>query len=401
MTSDPAHPPDTAILPAKDVLMMGLTLPSADVEELEGMISLQAEEFSPYPPERTSHSWELLDSTGGRSRVLLVLCALQKLDSLHEQCISGRLPLPRRVDVDVLGGLELLKSKGLLPEQTPALLLIVRNSTLYLVAWHENSPILFRTPGDLRDLNAGVVTEELEMACLTLESVYPEIEFLDLHFWHEGEAPDWAGEPFGKRTVMLHSLADLPPFEEGVRLRTERNCRLDLAPQSWKREEARKRNRLKVIRTASVSLGLWAVFMLGILIRSEIHRHSTRKLQSQNLEKAAAVAQIQALTDQVRSLSQFTDRSSSALETMLILAEAAPGSGSLVMDDFQYRKEEGIAFSGKTAGNVQPFYQFLENLAGDERLRVESYNLRETREGFSFTVDARWEWIATQAEEEL
>nr|MDA3873184.1 hypothetical protein [Kiritimatiellia bacterium] len=122
--------------------------------------------------------------------------------------------------------------------------------------------------------------------------------------------------------------------------------------------------------------------------------------QEQNLEKAPAVEQVKALTDQVRSLSQFTDRSSSALETILILAEATPGSGTMVVDDLQYRKEEGITFSGKTAGNVQPFYQFLENLAGDERLRVGSYNLRETRDGFSFTVDARWEWVAVQVEDE-
>jgi hypothetical protein len=86
---------------------------------------------------------------------------------------------------------------------------------------------------------------------------------------------------------------------------------------------------------------------------------------------------------------------------MLILAEATPGSGSLVMEDFHYRKAEGISFSGKTDGDVQPFYQFLENLAGDGRLRVGSYNLRETREGFTFTVDSHWEWAALmQGEDE-
>lgn len=400
MTSKASTPPPTAILPAKDVLMMVLTLPSSDVSELDGMISLQAEELSPYPPERTSHSWELLASAGNHSQVLLVLCALQKLDQLHEQCASQQLPLPRRVDVDLLGGLELLAAKGLLPEEASTLLLIAQDSTVYVVAWHENQPVLFRTLGEVQDLTAVVVTEELEMACLSLESAHPESEYRDLQLWHDGEAPNWATVPLGEWTPELHSLADLPPFETGVQLRSEKNCRLDLAPQSWKREEARKQNRRKLMRTASIGLGIWAVFMLGILIWGEIHRQSTRNLQRQNQEKAPAVDQVQALTDQVRSLSQFTNRSSSALETMLILAEATPGSGTLVVDDFQYRKEEGISFSGKTAGNVQPFYQFLENLAGDERLRVGSYNLRETREGFSFTVDARWEWLALHREDD-
>lgn len=400
MTSKASTPDPTAILPAKDVLMMGLTLPSADPSELEGMITLQAEELSPYPPERTSHSWELLESTGNQSLVLLVLCALQKLDPLHEQCVSRHLPLPRRVDVDLLGGLELLKAKGLLPEESSTFLLFVQASAVYLVAWHRNQPILFRTLGDLRDLNAEIVREELEIACLSLEAVHPEHGVRDLQLWHEGDPPDWAAEPLGDWTAQVHSLHDLPPFEAGVRLRSERNCRLDLAPESWKLEEAKRRNRQKMSRTASLGLGVWAVFMAAILIRGEIHRQSTRKLQRQISEKAPAVERVQALTDQVRSLSQFTDRSSSALETMLVLAEATPGSGALVVDDFQYRKEEGIAFSGKTAGNVQPFYLFLENLAGDERLRVESYNLRETRDVFSFTVNARWEWISPQPEDD-
>nr|MDA3874326.1 hypothetical protein [Kiritimatiellia bacterium] len=248
------------------------------------MISLQAEELSPYPPERTAHSWERLAVTNNQSQVLLALCALQKLDSLHEQYTSQHLPLPRRVDVDLLGGLELLTSRGMLPEESSTLLLIVQNATVHLVAWHEDQPVLFRTLGDVQHLNAEVVAEELEMACLSLESVHPAGGYRDLQLWHEGEAPDWASAPLGEWTAQLHSLADLPPFEAGVRLRSERNCRLDLAPQSWKLEEARKQNRVKVIRTASIGLGVWVVFMLGILIWGEIHRQSTRKLQEQNLE---------------------------------------------------------------------------------------------------------------------
>jgi hypothetical protein len=112
------------------------------------------------------------------------------------------------------------------------------------------------------------------------------------------------------------------------------------------------------------------------------------------------VARVQELGEQVRSLSKFIDRSSSALEVLWLLAAAVPGSGGLEVEDLRYRKEEGVVFSGSVYGQESLFLNFVENLGGSDLLRVEDYNLTRDRDGDQrFKVETRWRWLPASSEQ--
>jgi len=398
MTSDSANKTNTdATVPmvsGRDLLLLVLNLPSTDPEELEGMVQLQGEDFSPYPPERTLIRWEALQRGATHTLTLLAICNRQLLDPLAEMARENRKALPLRVDVDLLVCLDAVRSLAVFSADRTHWNLLILDSTVHAVAWHEEAPVLFRTLGEVASLDADLLREELEFALLSLETAFPPAQPEELRVWHSGSVPEWLPGSVGDLPVECHSLPDAGGLADAARARARRSDTINLAPEGWAREEADTRQRRQLTRTALWGLGVWMVFMLVLLGWSESRRFSVRRAERANQSQQPAVRRVQSLAGQVRSISQFTDRSSSALETLLILAEAAPGRSGLLIDDFDYRKQDGIRFSGRLGTNIQPFYQFLENLAGDSRLRVENYNLREARDAFTFSVDAVWEWMA-------
>lgn len=397
-----AHPQDgdfETALPASDVMMMVLTLPATEPAEIDGMVQLQAEEISPFPPERTSAAWEILDQNPPQSRVLMALCARKGLDRI-ENLYAARGHLPKRVDVDILGWLELLTRENRVPADESGMLLILQEDHSYLVALDQGQPCLIRSMVGARGYSRETLQEELTMLTLSLETSFALNGTQSLQVWYDGEAPAWTGEKIDGWIPELHPLDELPPLTLGLARRGLKGSCLDLAPAVWKEEEARKQSRRKNLRLSLTGGGIWLALMLGFLGWAQYRQSGLRSLEKMNAANAAAVTAVQELSAQVRSLTQFTDRSSSALETLLILARATPGSGNLIMEDYRYDKEEGVVFNGTLSGDVQPFYQFLENLSAGAPLRVKNYDLKEARRGFSFQVEAVWAWMKADEGEE-
>ncbi|MDF3130725.1 hypothetical protein P0Y35_16060 [Kiritimatiellaeota bacterium B1221] len=389
------HPPNGKIesaLPAGKVMMMVLTLPATTESEIDGMVQLQAEEISPFPPERTCVSWEKLEEKAPRTKVLMALTSRKELDGLQAR-LSPLNCSPQRVDVDVLGWLELLQSDEFLTSENDALILILQGENSYVVAWHKGHPCLIRSMLQARSFSVQTLREELSMLSMSLESEAEPAGNQELQIWFDGEAPHWSATPVDGWTFDLHSLDQLPPLTRGLARRGAKGARMDLSPLTWKEEAAKQTAQKKMLRTILCAGSAWLVLMLSFLGWAQYRQSGLRSIQKENRLNASAVADVQDLAAQVRSLTQFTDRSSSALETMLMLAKATPGSGNLVIEDYRYEKEEGITFSGTTSGDVQPFYQFLEDLSSAEQLRVKGYDLKEAKRGFSFQVEAVWSWI--------
>lgn len=387
----PVSGPCSSALPAAEVMLMVLNLPATLPREIEGMVQLQAEEISPFPAERTCVAWELLEQQDQFSRVLMGLCARKPLDQLHDLYHSAGL-VPDRVDIDVLGWLALIKDAGELTDSADCLLLIIQDGHSDVVAWQKGQPCLIRSLVKASELNADTLHEELMMVMLSLSAAFDPAATQTLHIWHDGEAPGWLSEP-GDWTFELHPLSQLPPLSAGLARRAMEPHRLDLSPPAWRMEKIRLKNRKKYLQIGIASAAVWVAVMLGFLGWSTIRQSGLRSLEKQNQATANEVSQIEALSQRVRSLTQFTDRSSSALETLLILASAAPGSGRLTIDDYRYDKTEGIVFSGSSGAETQPFYQFLEDLSAGELLRVKSYDLKESRNTYTFQVEAVWSWI--------
>ena len=386
-------------LSARNVMMMVVTLPSTDPADIEGMVQLQSEDISPFPPERTRVSWEILDQAPPQSTVLLSLCAQKELDALQKQ-FGGKGSMPARVDVDVLGWLELLKSEKFLTPETDTLVLILHGESCHVLAWQHGVPRLIRSWMNARTFSSGTLKEELLMLQLSLESAYGKTELQHLDLWYDGELPEWAHEPPEGWEIHPHALHQLPSLGSGLVARGARGNVIDLAPPAWKEEKKQQENRKKVLKSLMGAGGAWLLLMVGFFGWAQYRQSGLRSLEKENAANQNAAERVQELSTRVRSLTQFTDRSSSALETLLLLASATPGSGSLIIDDYRYDKEDGIVFSGNTAGDVQPFYQFLERVAAGDLLRVKSYDLKESRQGFSFQVETTWTWVTDEIGED-
>ena len=168
-----------------------------------------------------------------------------------------------------------------------------------------------------------------------------------------------------------------------------------LTPLPWKLEvEAQARLR-KVVKTAVVGLGLWALLLGGFVGWIGFRTHQVEQLEANNQSRVSTVDEVRVLIDQIDSLSQFTDRSQSALEALKVLAEAVPGSGSLELEDFRYKKQGGQLFKGSVGRNVQPFNRFLDALTASQAMVVEDYDLNQTRNGYEFKLETDWEWGET------
>jgi|GEM_PF-1734822 len=387
---------ETAIS-ASDTLMMVLQLPATEAAEIQGMLELQAEEISPFPPEATLMAWEALQSFGRQTQVLMALCSRKPLDKLHDLYAKVG-TVPSRVDIDVLGWLELIK-KDHLSDTEDGLVFLLQGNQSYAVAWHQGHPCLIRSLVGAREFSQETLEEELMMLLLALESSFPEANAKKVQVWHDGELPAWAKEPLEEWDIQVEKLDTLPPLTQGLALRGRRADSLDISPKEWREEKQRNATRKRTIQRTSLIVGGWLILMVGFLGWSVYRQSGLRSVEKLNTANTQAVTDVENLSMRVRSLTQFTDRSSSALENLLTLATAAPGSGSIVIEDYRYEKAEGITLSGSTSGDVQPFYQFLERLSAGESLRVTSYDLKESRQGFSFQAEAVWAWIEAENEE--
>lgn len=379
-------------LRASDVMFMILDLPTQVESEIGPMVELQAEDLSPFPPERTQVAWELLGPVeSGGSRVLLVILPLQKLEDLH-RTVEPLLGTPVRIDVDVLGWLNVLSEESAFPRGKDAWMLLLDEEEAVLVAWHHTTPVLIRSLGPREELSEDILLEELQQARIPVETAFPEASLQEMIVWHQGPEPDWKGGGSGLPNMQLLSLDSPLNAMRGVLNRCEDPSTLDCTPLQWKRQLEQKKRTRKLLRTAGTLVGIWAIGLGALLTWSFVRQVRVENLEEENLRNQSSVSDVRELNDQVRSLSQFTDRSQSALEVLRILAEAVPSSGALEMRSFEFKKTSGQVFSGSMGDNLQPFNRFLDALTASNQLEVEDYNLDKSPRGYGFRIETNWKW---------
>jgi len=378
-------------IPAFDCFVGIADFPGSDALELAGMVELRIEDVSPFPLDRTYYGWEVLEQSENNSRVLYVLCPQGALDRRHDALREAGVTL-HRADVDLAAWLELIRAEE--PGEDSRLILFQDESRYWLIAMDRGVPASVLSLGAWEDQEAFFL-EELDLALSAVEAERGGLDFTELVLWMRGK------EGFADLDRLQASLglpcrrrllSELPPLAEGVIQRAEASAegrKLDLSPQSWKDEEAARRSRKRLIQSVVGLAGLWLLLTLSLLGFVKVREHQLRKLRQELFSQETPVREIRELTDRVRSLTQFTDRRTSALEIMRIMAEAVPGSGRVVLKDIQYRKQEGITISGEAAGD---FFLFQEALSESPVLRVEDFDTREARGTTEFRMVGRWRW---------
>ena len=384
-------------VPASSVLMHTADFPTSDPAELEGMVELCVEDLSPYPSDRTYFGWEVLAPTASGSRVLIVLTSRNGVDTLHDSLKAHKL-LAHRVDVDVLGWWRLISQED--GFDGSRLIILLDENQAHLLAADRGLLVAVTSLGDVRECPAEVLAEDVELALGGMEADRGALEFDEVVVWSRGEPPEiFRSLELDRRFACpLHTrdLQDLPPLTEGVARRGltgglsgEGAKPLDLSPLSWKEEEAMRVSRRRLIAGAAAAGILWIVFAGGLTGFVRLKENQARTLRRELEAQRQPVENVRALSNQVRSLSQFTDRSQSALEVLRIMAEAAPGGGRILVRDVHYRKHEGVNFSGEATGD---FLLFQEVLGESDILRVQDFDTTQTRGVTEFRVSTRWRW---------
>ncbi len=383
------------VLAAKECLIQVADVPSVDPEELEGMMALRAEEVSPFPMDRTHWGWEVVSQTESESRVLFVLTGHRLLDALHEEGFE-RKQVPHRVDVDVLAWWALIAEAETRREPVSRLVLLVEPDQSFLFVLEAGVLAAVVSLGDPYDCDLEVYLEEMDMALAALEAERGALSFSELSVWEHGDSSEGVDLSELKAhlglPVSVKTLESLPLLTAGLEKRavlSKSKALLDLAPAVWKEEEQARALRQRMLNGA-VAVGLvWVLLVASFSGYVWAQGRALAGLEAEIRAQQGAVRDVQQLSERVRSLSQFTDRSTSALEILRMLAEASPGTGRLLIRDLQYRKDQGVTVSGEAAGD---FFVFQELLSESPVLRVETFETREVRGQTEFRLASVWRW---------
>ena len=280
--------------------------------------------------------------------------------------------LPDVVDVEALGWWWGLRQGDWVPAHGSQLFLRSTADSLDMVLTRDGAPLLFRSlsspPSRGTDLEAvraewlGDCTEEVAYALTSVETEWGGADTPTLHVFHAEEVTtEWAEslkEALALETLFIHPLENLPTASEGVARRLAEPTRLlamDLAPEAWREADLARRSRRKLLRAATVFVGIW-LFAIGIFwtwFNLERGRMNQLRAQVESLEGPAQ--EIRILRAKVREFTQYADRSHSALECLRIVSETLPKGADL--NKFIYRKGKSITLQG-IANTTDDIYEF-------------------------------------------
>ncbi len=378
-------------LPNGDVLLIALRLPTRDLQEIDAMVELQSEEFTPFPPERTCRGWEVVGEHDTGLRVRLVLASTSRLQELRQAARDVGLRV-RRVDVDVLGCLHLLKQTS--PLQDGAGLLI-RDGVGDLMVWNDGQLERLQHLGDVTSSTLEEVAEDIEMVMMGVETGSQT----PLQIWVQGSPPDWASSPAAGMDWEMQQVDDGILAARGVMQRLADEVTFDLAPPEWEKEHQSVLNRRTLVRKVGSLAAVWLLLLAGMLAWGYMQETDVRDLELQVANRTGIVEEVGQMGAQVRSLAAFVDRSSSALEVFWWMSRSIPGEGGdLQVRELRFDKEEGVRFSGSSRGSETNLLEFMDGLSRKDELNV-SYSLDSDSQGRStFQVTALWSWVRSEGD---
>jgi hypothetical protein len=307
-------------LPAHQALLRVMDLPTHEEEEIAGMVEFQIDKVSPFPVDHMYLSWEMLDTTEDHTRVLVAATQRKFIDTIGEACRDSGLTL-HRVDVDLLCWIYLLREAKEIPTHGRHIVVLLEKAYANLVILDHGTPFLFRSLGEIpADGMLDELIEEIEYTLTSTETEWGDQEYVTCTLWHWGQTPrilDRLEEAAGGK-VHTRNLSSLPDLHEGVALRATREEKAitDLAPLEWKEAEEGRQFRRKLIIGSAAVLGLWLVTLIAFFTWVGIERKGERDLIAEKDALAGPAGEVRELQNRVAELSQYTDRTHTALECL-------------------------------------------------------------------------------------
>ncbi|RLC74315.1 MAG: hypothetical protein DRI61_16900, partial [Chloroflexi bacterium] len=279
----------TLALPSSQLLMRVIELPSADADELRGMVELQIDQISPFPVDQMTVSYEVLHQTEDHSRVLAVAAPRKVVDTLGDLSKEKNIYI-RSLDAEILAWWSLLVAHAQAPDKGRIVLVLEEHTEFSMIVVDDGVPVCFLSLELFHNFSDEAVmkevSEEVRYTLLSLEAEYGHRETDSVLFWSEAEVPPSLVRMLKKACgadVSLHDLGTLPPLAEGLALRTaERGLHhVELVPREWI-ELQRKKRIMRIATIASIAvLSIWLAVVTITGVVFSIRQASCRRIRRQ------------------------------------------------------------------------------------------------------------------------
>lgn len=353
-------------LASEDLLLRVVTLPAAAEEELQGMVQLQIDKFSPFPVESLVVAHEVLRADDDQALVLIAGIKKVNVESLGTVLVNAGIR-PVRADAVILAWYRLLQDAGETGDAEGRRIVIFMDATsAELMLLDKQVPILCRSLGTREGLSeqefADEVTREVSHSLMSAELEHGSVD-ADAVIWQADTDAGPVREALAglcSDSVGVKSVADLSPVTEGLARRMTRPAgKLDLTPAAWRSAfQARQLKRRLVLAVASLAaiwLGGAAVIWGGVALQ----RVRLRALEARQEEWSAPAMAVRAMRRRVSVIKPYTDRTHSALECLRELSARQPPG--IDLQSFSYRKGEAVRIVGE-ANDSKQIYEFKDEL---------------------------------------
>ena len=365
-------------------------LPAVDPDELKGMVDLQVDKVSPFPPDSTVTSFEVVQQSETASGVLMAALDRKTADSIG-RTLTGAGLIPDRLDVETLGWWRLLLAAGAVSPTGCQFLLLLDQPGCDFVVTREGIPVLFRSPGLTAELPAADLVNELDYTLTTIESEFGIAAVDSIAVWHWSDAPaELVGllTAHGSAMVEARSFESLPPLSEGLALRAldGEPAALNLAIDEWGAGRRRKTVRRNLL-LASAAVGVvWLLAVGGALSAIQIQKRMQAGLESRATEMERPARQARASHTLLLTAEQYTDRSRSALECLRLACVAKPGEVEFQQFKYDNEKDRQVVVRGEASqpGAVYDFENGLSKAALFSSVKLDGP--RTVQNKYQFTV---------------
>lgn len=363
-------------LPMSRAVVRVVELPTTEPEEIDAMVSLQVDKFSPFPVEQLRVTYERLAGSPGGTRVLVVAFPHELVDDLGGR-FSDLVRYPKWVDVDVLGWWWLIRQKDPLPATGQDVIFIVNEDDTYLIVAADGVPTLFRALGPdtgmSREAYCRMLVEETAFSVTSLETEWGAAsDDARVTIWYAGDKPPTdlvdAMREAWETDAETRPRDGLGSLSAGLAWRAV-HCEDGMAnlasPQWILTERAKKAQRTFLIGTAAL-LGCWALLLGGFLGALAIQKARLAGLRDEINALAEPVAEIREMREKAEFLEKYMDARFSALESLRAVSVALPPGVDL--SQMTYAKGGAVTIRG-TAGQREPVYEFYEDLERSDLFR--------------------------------
>lgn len=373
-------------LPSRSMCLETASFPTTDPEELLNMTQFQLDQKIPFPIDRMTFDYELLQQDDQQSTVLMGSAQRPIIEQLSSYS-SKSLNLTT-VDSRICGWLLLIPTPESTAHASRECLLIDDGFETHLV---------LRIHGQVQWIRPLYI--DISEPDAAQEMAY---ELTYSHQSHDTEIPDtiylWTYHPLSndvkknfenhlQKKMSDHDLQSLSPLSAGlIRRSIEHSHTFNFLPTQWREKQQQR----VIYKTLKKSIGLitavWAL-LFTIFILLYVIRSSQLQQTAAEADAIAPAAQLaRENSEKLDALKLYTDRSLSSLECLRELTLLLP-AGDIEFTSYNYSKSKGVSLRG-TAINDDIVYEFFKKMASSKlfsELKNQSVNNR-TSKGIQRTV---------------